>query len=145
MGNPDNSLPTEVLEAIRDGNPVEAIKRLRHSTGLGLREAKHLIETHVNNEPKRAAREALLTRGVPAAALDALQRGSMLEAARLLYAHKRAHVLEARPTSDRASRPIESQTVQPPEAFNLIVNVLWWILALVLGGFVAYYFLRNPG
>jgi ribosomal protein L7/L12 len=39
-------LPDDVLDALRDGNRIEAIKRLREATGLGLKEAKDLVEAH---------------------------------------------------------------------------------------------------
>ena len=39
-------LPGDVLDALRSGNKIEAIKRLREATGLGLKEAKDLIEAH---------------------------------------------------------------------------------------------------
>lgn len=40
----EQELPIEVIEAIRAGRKVEAIKILRESTGLGLANAKVLVE-----------------------------------------------------------------------------------------------------
>ena len=40
----ENELPTEVMKAIVDGRKIEAIKILRESTGLGLANAKVLID-----------------------------------------------------------------------------------------------------
>ncbi len=37
-------LPPTVVEALQGGNKIEAIKRLRGITGLGLKEAKDWIE-----------------------------------------------------------------------------------------------------
>lgn len=45
----DNELPPEVIDAIRSGRKVEAIKLLREARGLGLANAKVLVD--------RAARE----------------------------------------------------------------------------------------
>lgn len=39
-------LPDDVLDALRGGNKIEAIKLLREATGLGLKEAKDLVEAH---------------------------------------------------------------------------------------------------
>ena len=39
-----NQLPDEVLNAIREGRKVEAIKVLREKTGLGLANAKVLVD-----------------------------------------------------------------------------------------------------
>ena len=40
----DSELPPEVMRAIADGRKVEAIKILREATGLGLANAKVLID-----------------------------------------------------------------------------------------------------
>jgi ribosomal protein L7/L12 len=40
----DKQLPTEVLRAIEDGRKIEAIKMLREATGLGLANAKVLVD-----------------------------------------------------------------------------------------------------
>ena len=37
-------LPPEVNEALAAGNTIEAIKRLRAATGLGLKQAKEIVE-----------------------------------------------------------------------------------------------------
>ena len=39
-------LPEPVVEAIAAGRTVDAIKRLREATGMGLAEAKAVVETH---------------------------------------------------------------------------------------------------
>jgi len=41
----DKDLPPEVVEAIRSGRKIEAIKLLRISTGLGLANAKVLVDS----------------------------------------------------------------------------------------------------
>ena len=40
----ENELPPEVLDAIRDGRKIEAIKLLREAKGLGLANAKVLVD-----------------------------------------------------------------------------------------------------
>ncbi len=37
-------LPDEVIAALRDGHKIEAIKLLRESHGIGLKQAKELVE-----------------------------------------------------------------------------------------------------
>jgi hypothetical protein len=44
MPNPIDSLPPDVVEAWRSGNKIEAIKRLRQATGVGLAEAKSAVD-----------------------------------------------------------------------------------------------------
>ncbi len=40
----DGQLPSEVIRLIEDGRKIEAIKMLRESTGLGLANAKVLVD-----------------------------------------------------------------------------------------------------
>ena len=42
----DGSLPSAVLEAMRRGQKIEAIKLLREQAGLGLKEAKDAVEAY---------------------------------------------------------------------------------------------------
>ncbi len=44
MTTPRHSLPADVLTALEQGQKIEAIKRLRNATGLGLKEAKEAVE-----------------------------------------------------------------------------------------------------
>lgn len=46
-----NSLPPQVLEALRRGNKIEAIKHLREATKLGLAEAKGVIDALEQGKP----------------------------------------------------------------------------------------------
>ena len=58
-------LPDDVLAALRGGNKIEAIKRLREATGLGLKEAKDLVEAHEAGDAGDA------TIGAPRSSADA--------------------------------------------------------------------------
>ena len=55
-----NSLPPEVIDALKRGNKIEAIKRLREAMALGLAEAKNVVEAHDmvsgNSAPKEKAK-----------------------------------------------------------------------------------------
>jgi len=150
MANPGGSLPSNVLDALRGGNKVEAIKRLRQATGLGLAEAKQLVDAHASRvSGKRASTSTststpspLPANQLPAAVAEAIQRGSVIEAIRLLRDQKGMGLKEAKDALERARPLAERSAGGPPEMFNLFVNALWWVLALILGGFAAYYFLR---
>jgi hypothetical protein len=52
---PGTNLPPQVLEALRQGRTIEAIRMLRESGNFGLAEAKSLIEWHArqNTIPAR--------------------------------------------------------------------------------------------
>ncbi len=55
----DNQLPSDVLRAIEAGRKIEAIKMLRDATGLGLANAKVLVDrvsrTHGPKKPVYSA------------------------------------------------------------------------------------------
>lgn len=44
MTHSPNSLPPDVVEALKQGNKIEAIKRLRAAIGVGLAEAKAAVD-----------------------------------------------------------------------------------------------------
>jgi hypothetical protein len=45
------SLSPETLEALRAGRTIDAIKQVREETGLGLKEAKELVDIHLATNP----------------------------------------------------------------------------------------------
>ena len=45
------ALPPEAKVALQNGNKIEAIKIVRESRGLGLKEAKDAVEAHVARDP----------------------------------------------------------------------------------------------
>ena len=49
---PGGPLPGNVTEALQRGNKIEAIKRLREQTGLGLKEAKDAVEMAATLHPQ---------------------------------------------------------------------------------------------
>ncbi len=74
-------LPPEIQQLLRNGQTLEAIKRLRELTGLGLKEAKDAVDG--GRLPTAAPRPA--AQGpVGDAVHQALQRGQLIEAIRLL-------------------------------------------------------------
>jgi ribosomal protein L7/L12 len=85
---PQDVLPPTVVEALESGNKVEAIKRLRGITGLGLKEAKDWIESYERGgEPAPASPFDSPSEGdrnkpidLSEEALHALQRGDVVPA-----------------------------------------------------------------
>jgi ribosomal protein L7/L12 len=78
-----HELDPEVRAAAERGDMVEAIKLLRHQTGLGLREAKDVIEGCLRGEdhPAGSSHEQ-----IPLVAISALQEGRLIDAIRLTRA-----------------------------------------------------------
>ena len=77
-------LPADVLEALEQGQTVEAIKRLRTATGLGLKEAKEAVDQHLAGEPARPRPSIVAMAALPFAVAAALRKGDKLEAIRLM-------------------------------------------------------------
>jgi ribosomal protein L7/L12 len=84
MVTPADPLPARVLAALRLGNSVEAIKLLRESTGLGLKEAKDAIDRHHRAARPKSFEDSTPATSLPAAVVDALRQGQKIEAIRLL-------------------------------------------------------------
>ncbi len=59
----DAELPADVLRAIENGRKIEAIKILREGTGIGLANAKVLVERVARRFPERDPRPALTESG----------------------------------------------------------------------------------
>jgi len=90
-----NRPPPDAIAALERGKLIDAIKRTREATGLGLKESKELVERYANGEagvdtPEDADEFEHLLQGhptpasaLPAAARAALQRGQVLEAIKL--------------------------------------------------------------
>jgi hypothetical protein len=61
---PHPPLPSEVETALREGRPIDAIRLLRKAAGLGLKEAKDIIDGRVHVlPPKERQPDAPVTRG----------------------------------------------------------------------------------
>lgn len=87
------TLPPDVLEALQNGRTIDAIKRLRKHSKLGLTEAKAAIEAYARsragelvaqNAPAVEAFRQDAGRVLPDAVVEALQRGDKNAAIRLL-------------------------------------------------------------
>lgn len=89
---PKDPLPAEAMAAISRGQLIEAIKIVRERHGLGLKEAKDLVDRHRGSSTSmRAAAVAAdangvtsQTPGVPSAAMAALARGDLPEAVKIM-------------------------------------------------------------
>ena len=105
-----NRLPPDAIDALARGETIEAIKRVRAATGLGLKEAKDLVDAYrhpggsatgqASAASASTATGALNVNGgeliVPAAAATALQRGNIIEAIKLIRDANRLGLKEAK-------------------------------------------------
>ncbi|MBC7988614.1 MAG: ribosomal protein L7/L12 [Luteimonas sp.] len=110
-----NRLPPDAIDALARGETIEAIKRVRAATGLGLKEAKDLVDAYRHpgggatshapgSGPSIAGRALNVTDAstaggaliVPSAAATALQRGNIIEAIKLIRDANRLGLKEAK-------------------------------------------------
>ncbi|MEM8660725.1 MAG: 50S ribosomal protein L7/L12 [Pseudomonadota bacterium] len=47
----EDVLPVEVIDALKAGRKVDAIKRLRKLRGIGLTESKQLVDAYIESNP----------------------------------------------------------------------------------------------
>jgi len=90
---PFDGLPAEALAALSRGQLIEAIKIVRTATGLGLKEAKDLVERYrdeqapARDDALRAKLEGIAHKHgmkLPEAALTAMERGDLKAAMNLV-------------------------------------------------------------
>lgn len=149
MAATGSPLPEDVVEALRRGDLLEAVKRLRAASGVGLREAKRLIDGQSPGASGQAAkpaapapaRPALHTGvGFPPAVVTALAHGQKIEAIRLLREHsglglkEAKDAIEASPLSMVAGSGGLSPGEVPrtrdslwPVVIAVIAVVAWWV------------------
>lgn len=140
--SPQNLLPDDVREALDQGNKIEAIKRLRESTRIGLKEAKDLVENH--------GRGAV--QGIPeilpdaASVADALQKGNKIEAIKRLRQQTGLGLKDAKDAIDALQKDGNSKNEDMFQGKTGNVTASFrWLIALAIAGLAVFYFLRNPG
>ena len=47
----NKTLPAEVINAISSGRKIEAIKLIREEWNIGLKEAKEIVDKHIDSDP----------------------------------------------------------------------------------------------
>ncbi len=157
--HPDHRpLPATVLQALENGHTIEAIKRLRAAEGLGLKEAKDIIDAHLQGRPMVRAHPGAAPMGfsagsgVPPAVLQALAAGNKIEAIRLLREHAGIGLKEAK---DRVDALAASTGNGGGSAGNLPglapgeqphgSSALGWIVVALVVGVAAWYLLQRAG
>ena len=143
MTSPTHLLPSNVLDALRLGRNIEAIKLLREATGMGLAEAKSLVDAHVAGN-SIAMPAAALQRSLPASVTDALQRGNKIEAIKLLREKTKLGLKEAKDIIEASSKVSNARrdALSPGEVPRAGASV-GWIVALAIAGVLAYLVVVN--
>jgi ribosomal protein L7/L12 len=130
--NSENLLPENVREALAKGRKIEAIKLLREATGIGLKEAKDIVE---NNGPVPAVSEKLFD---PASVAEALQKGNKIEAIKRLREQTGLGLKDAK----EAVEALEKETGMNKGRARTTMSS-GWILAAVAAGTIIFYLLSH--
>ncbi len=153
MTSPGHPIADEVKAAIERGELIEAIKLLRNAKGVGLKEAKEMLEAYQRGEPAvPTAASQLRTRAAAAAGtapqpvLDALRRGNTIEAIKWLHTHGGLDLKTAKEQVDALSA--KSKAVGQTQSPGLTVmprggGAQGWIIGLIIAGLIAYALFGN--
>lgn len=139
MAFPPPPLPPQVQQALQRGNQIEAIKLLRAATGLGLKEAKQLIDAHVAGQPVSlpATPAADL---LPPDVIAALQQGKKIDAIRLLREHTGLGLAEAKQRIDAA--PADGRRLALGE-MPRSDNRAWLVVLSLAAALLVYWYLTG--
>ena len=108
------TLPPDVIAALQNGRTIDAIKRLRKHSKVGLTEAKAAIEAYARSRagelatlsaPSAEAFRQDAGRVLPEAVLEALQRGDKIAAVKLLRERTGLGLKAARERIESAGSP----------------------------------------
>lgn len=122
------SLPPEVLSALERGDTIDAIKQLREARGVGLKEAKDLLDAHIRGVPVasqgRQAHDAF-----PPDVAEAMRRGEKIEAIRLLRAHNGMGLAAAKEAVERLQETQAGQDMSAPGQVPATGRFAWLFVA----------------
>lgn len=131
MPSKDTQLPEHVRDALERGQTIEAIKLMRESSGLDLKEAKDLIDAYKRGQSG--------TLSDAASVAEALQQGNKIEAVRRLRKQTGLGLKEAKETIDALQN---GSSVQPGQGFNRDASdprtFPWWLVGAALAGLAIY-------
>jgi ribosomal protein L7/L12 len=144
---PADPLPADVLAALEQGDTIEAIKRLRAATGLGLKEAKDIVDRHLSSgQPTRRSVASMLS--LPFAVSEAMKQGNKIEAIRLMRQQGGLGLKEAKEAVEAFERANATDAGGRAPGEVPRPRIGWWLTAVVvlaLLGLLTRHLLVTPG
>ena len=144
MPEPAQPLPAKVAEALQRGNILDAIKLLRDSKGVGLKQAREALDQYMRGNPVNKASPAAFPTKLPPSVVQAMQAGNKIEAIKLMRAQTGLSLKEAKDAVDRC----QAQTQQlygagSPGEVPRSQGLFGWVVAAAAVALAAWYFLRG--
>lgn len=91
------TLSERAAAAADAGNLLEAIKQVREETGLGLKEAKDMVDAHLRHDHAPSpSTTGISSAEMPVAAMLALKNGVLIEAIKHYRTHNRCGLKDAK-------------------------------------------------
>ncbi len=140
MPEPAKPLPVRVLEALQRGNILDAIKLLRDANGLGLNDAKNVVERYLRGNTVVAA-PSRFPGSPPPDVVNALQQGRKIEAIRLMRERTGLGLKEAKDAVD--AYEVQTQLMQgtgSPGEVPRSEGAIWWVVGGVVVAWAFYHF-----
>ena len=106
MTQPADHLPREVLEALRQGRTVDAIKLLRGTT-LGLKDAMQILDAYKRGVPAQGATHVTMG-SLPPEVKEALEKGNKIEAIKRLREAGGVGLKQAKEAVEATHRPAKT-------------------------------------
>jgi ribosomal protein L7/L12 len=150
MTRPGHPLPPNVLDALEAGQTIDAIQQLRKAQGIGLKEAKDLIDAHLRGEgvplptAGTTAPQAMRSGDIPDPVRQALAEGNRIEAIRLLRDHEGLGLKEAKERVDALEQRTRGAGLAPGEQPR-VSGLPGWIVAAVVLAVAGLYLLQRAG
>ena len=144
MATPSDPIPPEVREAMRRGDALEAIRLLRRRTGLGLKEAKDVVDRGGFGDAAVFPAAAPMPAALPPAVVAALHHGDKIEAIKLLRSETGLGLKEAKDAIERSPHDLRAiATLPSPGEVPRSSGVGRWLLVVVVVALVVYFVVRR--
>lgn len=147
-------LPAHVLDALRRGDAMEAIQLLRNSAGIGLKEAKAIVDMQTGRalrgpapagKPMAAPMSApVFSTGLPVLVIEAMQRGEKIHAIRLMREITGVGLKEAKDAVEASPHAAARGGLSPGEVPRT-GRLVWGVIAALLVVLALFLSLRSPG
>lgn len=140
-----DQLPPEVLEALRQGRTVDAIKLLRGTT-LGLRDAMQILDAYKRGTAAQGATRVTVG-SVPPEVKEALEHGNKIEAIKRLRAASGVGLKQAKDAVETAHQPLKTGPADlkgySPGEVPRTQNFAWIVVVAVVAFLVGIYLFRG--